>query len=122
MNKYKQPKRPIREEFKKKLSKLKVDIPLEEGIKTLMVMDQIRLGKIKLLTAEERDELERKYEVGKYRKWVYNDADVKAAEEKSKEIDGRYKIKGKKYNPSSVYTTKKSIEEDYKQKLKELYG
>jgi len=45
---------------------------LNDWERTQIIMDQIKSGKIKQLTSEERDELDKEYQVGKYRPWVYN--------------------------------------------------
>ena len=48
-------------------------------------MEQIKLGKVKKLTPEERDELDRKYQVGKYRPYQVDWERIKQLEKETRE-------------------------------------
>ena len=48
-------------------------------------MEQIKLGKVKKLTPEERDELDKKYQVGKYRPYQIDWERIKQLEKETRE-------------------------------------
>lgn len=52
---------------------------------TMEIMEQIKLGKVKKLTSEERDELEQKYQVGKYRPYQIDWERIKQLEKETRE-------------------------------------
>lgn len=106
-------KRPQGLKYKNRKSEL--DVMLE-------VMEQIKTGKIKPLTSEQRDELEKKYEVGKYRKWVYSEKRMDKIMAEIKETDFRFQPREVVYRKPAEYTTSKKTEEEYKKQLEEFHG
>ena len=52
---------------------------------TMEIMEKIRLGKIKRLTVEERDKLDKEYQVGKYRPYNINIERIKQLEQETRE-------------------------------------
>lgn len=86
------------------------------------VMDKIKNRKFKPLSAEQRDELERKYEVGKYRKWAYDEQRCREILVETQEINSRCGSSGPRpqYNKPETYTTKKQQEEERKKIILEI--
>ena len=77
-------------------------------------MEQIKSGKVKKLTPEERDELERKYQVGKYRPYQIDWDRIKQLEKDTREEYSNImkEAQAKRYKPEKYNSKKTSKQEE----------
>jgi len=91
--------------------KVKKKNKLNDWERTLITMDQIKSGKIKQLTTEERDELDKKCQIGKYRPWQVDPKRIKELEKKTQEELSAIMIKAQSNRiqvSRRTYSTKKN--------------